>query len=264
MSTTTEAAGALGRLGRTRVRVSPGVDGARCRVRTSVTGTDPTVPTVRPVLTHHDARSTRLSLVPEGALLLAGDRIELDVTVDPGSSLEIVEPGGTVAYDMRGQDASWHVDVRVAAGAALTWAGEPFVVAAGADVDRRTRVRFTEGARLAVRETLVLGRAHEPPGRVSLRTDVRSDVRRVLAEDLALDASTAPSLLGRARVMESVLLVLPEPLTGGPDEDRFDLAAPGAILWRRLAGAAHEASTATAWQHARSAVLEAPLPGEER
>ena len=78
MSTTTEAAGALGRLGRTRVRVSPGVGGARCRVRTSVTGTDPTVPTVRPVLTHHDARSARLSLVPEGALLLAGDRIELD------------------------------------------------------------------------------------------------------------------------------------------------------------------------------------------
>ncbi len=99
---------------------------------------------------------------------------------------------------------------------------------------------------------------------MSLRTDVRSDVRRVLAEDLALAASTAPSLLGRARVMESVLLVLPEPLGDGPDEDRFDLAASGATLWRRLAGAAHEASTATAWQHARAAVLEAPLPGEER
>ena len=90
------------RLGRTRIRVTADPDGGRCRVRTAMTGSDPTAALVRPMVLHHDATTARISLVPEGALLLAGDAVELDVTVDAGARLDVVEPGGTVAFDMRG------------------------------------------------------------------------------------------------------------------------------------------------------------------
>lgn len=252
MPTTTE------RLGRTRLRVSPGEGGTRCLVRSSVTGSDPGVPTIRPVITHHDARRVQICLLPEGALLLAGDAIELDLTVDSGARLEVVEPGGTVAYDMNGGRATWDVSVRVGAGARLSWAGEPFVVADGARVERRTRIRYAPGARLALREVLVLGRHAEQPGRVQLRSEVRRELRPVLVEDLALGPESAPSLIGPNRVMASVLRLGDEPATDPPGVDRFDLATPGATLWRTLATQAHETrledawAAATAWASTRS------------
>lgn len=244
MPTTTE------RLGRTRLRVSPGQGGARCLVRSSVTGGDPGVPTIRPVITHHDARGVQVCLLPEGALLLAGDAVEIDVTVDPGARLEVVEPGGTVAYDMNGGRASWDVTVRVGAGARLSWAGEPFVVAAGARVQRRTRIRYATGARLALREVLVLGRHGEQPGRVRLRSDVRRERRPVLVEDLDLGPESAPSLIGANRVMASVLRLGDEPATDPVGVARFDLATPGATLWRALATQAHDTRLEDAWADA--------------
>ena len=44
----------------------------------------------------------RVALVPEQAVLLAGDHVTVSVRVGAGAALEIVEPGGTVAYAMRG------------------------------------------------------------------------------------------------------------------------------------------------------------------
>ncbi|WP_278255751.1 hypothetical protein [Nocardioides convexus] len=99
------------RLGRTRLRVSPGAGSGRCRVRTATTQSDATASVVRPMLVAHDRDRARVSLVPEGALLLAGDAVEVDVSVDAGMSLDLVEPGGTVAFDMRGATARW--DVRI-------------------------------------------------------------------------------------------------------------------------------------------------------
>jgi urease accessory protein len=224
-------------------------------VRSSVIGSDPTVPTIRPVITHHDAHRARVCLLPEGALLLAGDAIELDLTIDPGVTLEVVEPGGTVAYDMHGGRASWDVAVSVGAGARLSWAGEPFVVAEGAQVDRRTRIRYAEGARVALREVVVLGRHAERPGRVRLRADVRRDRRPVLVEDLDLGPASAPTLLGRHRVLASVLSLGTEGATDGVDVDRFDLARAGATLWRTCAHQAHQTRLEDAWTLASRAEL---------
>lgn len=250
MLTTTE------RLGRTRIRLSPGVAGGRCRIRSVVSQSDPTAPTLRPVIVEHDARGARVSLVPEGALLLAGDAIELDITVDAGARLDLIEPGGTVAFDMRGGTARWDVALEVCAGARVTWAGQPFVVSAGADVSRTTRLRADSTARVALRETLVLGRHGEHAGAVRLRSTVVDERNRpVLVEDLPLDRGTAPALLGGHRVLSSVLS-----LGGGQqedraeDEDRFDLHRDGAVLWRRLAGEAHEADLDGPWRRAWDAV----------
>lgn len=238
------------RVGRTRVRVTGDPDGGRCRVRTAMTGSDPATALLRPMVLHHDARAARISLVPEGALLLAGDAIEIDVTVDAGARLDLVEPGGTVAFDMRGRRARWDVRIRLGRGAVLTWAGEPFVVASGADVSRRLDVHLDAGAALALRETVVLGRFAEQPGRLHQRTQVTAERRPVLVEDLPLDATSVPGLLGGHRVMASVLL-LGDQLRSGSDlrPDRYDLDA-GGHLWRRLGAQAHEAALPDAWAEA--------------
>lgn len=242
------------RVGRTRIRVSADTAGGRCRVRTALTGSDPTVAMLRPMVVHHDEVAARVSLVPEGALLLAGDAVEIDITVDPGARLDILEPGGTVAFDMRGGRARWDTRIRLGRDAVLTWAGEPFVVAAGADVTRHVDIALAEGAAMASRETLVLGRYGEWPGRVRQSTVASIDGVPVLVEDLPLDPSTSPGLLGGHRVLCSVLL-LGRDLTSAPEvaPDRYDLEA-GGHLWRRLGSQAHEAQLAGAWASAVRAV----------
>ncbi|NGN94857.1 urease accessory protein UreD [Nocardioides sp. KC13] len=223
----------------TRVRVGA-VDGTRVRVETDVAGPS-TAPALRPMLLASDTRSARISLVPDGAMLLAGDRIGVAVEVGEGASLTLVEPGGTVAYDMDGGRATWSVTIDLAAGATLVWAGEPFVVSAGADVTRDTRIAMAPGSRLALRETLVLGRHGERPGRARTTWEAHDhDGRPLLVESLDLDAgSLAPGLLGPHRVLGSVTaLGCDVPPDACPD-GRLDLER-GGTLWRHLAGEAHE------------------------
>ena len=147
-----------------------------------------------PTLTRTEVRSshlrafrldrTRVALVPEQAVLLAGDQVTVSVRVGAGQSLEIVEPGGMVAYAMRGSTARWDVRVEVEEAGSLVWHGEPFVVAEGAHVRRTTDVALAAGATLVLRETLVLGRHGEAPGRLVARTDVHRDSTPVLVEEL--------------------------------------------------------------------------------
>ncbi|MDQ1537044.1 MAG: urease accessory protein, partial [Actinomycetota bacterium] len=113
--------------------------------------------------------SARVALVAESALLLAGDLVEVDVSVGPFAELDLVEPSGTIAYDMRGGSASWRVRVRLAEGSRLRWQGKPFVLAQGAKVDRDVQIDLQTGATATLRETLVLGRSGEPGGRLTQR-----------------------------------------------------------------------------------------------
>jgi urease accessory protein len=234
------------RTGRTTIRVE--ADAERVRVDlAAVTGTDH-APVVRPLLIDSGRDRARVSLVPEGALLLAGDAIELHVSVGAGVLLELVEPGGTVADAMDGDLASWSVEIDVADGGALLWRGEPFVVAAGADVTRTTRVRLGAGAAAVLRETVVLGRHGEPPGTVRLVQKVTAvDGTPILVEDLHLDPAAVGPLLGGHRVVGSVLaLGLPAEAPVADAPGRFDLES-GDLLLRTLTDAAHLAHDAGSW-----------------
>lgn len=235
------------RLGRTRLSVRAGPPAGRCQVRTAVTRSDPTASALRAVVVEHAAARARIALVPEGALLLAGDAIEVDVSVGEGLEVDLVETGGTVAYDMRGSAARWDVRIDLAAGATLRWGGLPFVVAAGADVVRTVRVRCATGARLALREALVLGRYGEPPGSVHQTTTVHDPAGPVLVEELPLSAVSAPWLLGGSGVVTSVLSVGTDVLETGDDLHRYDLDRPGAVLWRRLGQQVHDVELSAAW-----------------
>lgn len=172
----------------------------------------------------------RVALVPETAVLLAGDHVTVSVRVAAGASLEIVEPGGTVAYAMRGRAARWDVDVEIEDGGCLVWHGEPFVVAEGADVARTLVVDLGIDAALSLRETLVLGRTGEGPGRLVTATEVRRSGEPVLVE--ALDCAVG---LGGRRVLDQLLHLAVEPC----DVDDAMVLESGGHLHRWLGSASH-------------------------
>ncbi|MCW2831526.1 MAG: hypothetical protein JWP31_2218 [Aeromicrobium sp.] len=237
---------------RTRVHVTRPVAGVRAHVSMdAVSHSDR--PVIRPVLMASDDGGAMISLMPEGALLLAGDAIAIDVHAGPGVRLELVEPAGTVAYAMDGGHASWDVTIELGPAATLVWAGEPFVVAQGATVDRSTTIRLGVGATVAWRETLVLGRHGEQPG--SVRQDLRvsgPNDAPLLHEQLEVGRTTHHLLLGGARALGTVLVLgrrMPAHLDVGRGT-RLELEGEGTLV-RHLATQAHHATSADTWAAAR-------------
>jgi len=203
-----------------------------------------------------------IGLVATTALLLGGDHIEFDIEVGPGAWLELVETAGTVAYDAGGVESSWTVRVRLSKGAVLVWAGEPFVIAHGANVRRHTTVDLSRDAVALLRETLVLGRTGEIGGVVRSTMSVRRSGEQLLLEtlELAVDREL-PGVIGGVRVIDSVAMVgtraptQPELAAG----DRFELDGPGTIA--RYLGSSVAASplspVTNTW---RSVLLDDPIP----
>lgn len=178
--------------------------GRRSRLRL-VSGAGPTRVVLRPHTLSSSPTGARVAIVATGALLLAGDRVRIDVEVGPGAHLELVEPSGTVAYDMRGGAARWDVRIHLGAGAGLVWHGQPFVVSEGATVRRTTEIDLAKGATALLRETFVLGRTGEGPGRLTTSTRVSYDDRPVLVEQLDAGAGSARvGVLGPHRVIDTV------------------------------------------------------------
>ncbi|MDV2475452.1 urease accessory protein UreD [Rhodococcus zopfii] len=204
-----------------------------------------------------DANGARVALVAAGALLLGGDDVVIDLEVGAGAWLEIVETAGTVAYDAAGRASSWTVRARLGAGATLVWDGLPFVVADGADVTRRTELMLERGARVVLRETLVLGRSGERGGAARSYTVAMLEERPLLVEDLDLSprVRALPGVVGSHRVMDSVLALgwRPEATPGVRDGAyRFELDGPGTLV-RWLGGELHRSGAVdehvAAWRH---------------
>ncbi len=187
----------------------------------------------------------RVALVASSALLLAGDAVSIEVVVEGPVRLDLTDISGTVAYAMRGGCASWDVTVRLSGGAVLTWHGEPFVIADGADVTRSLLLDLQGDSVALLRETLVLGRTGEAGGELVSRLRATHGGETVLAEDLDLGVSARGGWvrLGAARCIDSVVL-LGARLPGGPAV--LQLEAPGSIS-RSLVPQAHLSQQSDAW-----------------
>jgi urease accessory protein len=215
-------------------RIAAGAASPAGGVRVSAAGGAFRVMTLR-----SSAWAARVALVPDRALLLAGDRVRIEVAVEAGTRLELVETAGTVAYDMRGGGAAWDVDVTVADGATLVWEGLPLVVAAGANVSRSTTVALRGDAAFRQRETVVLGRYGEPPGSLSAVTRITRDAHPLLVEELD-GRHLAPY-----RVLDSVLRFGPDDSTDVVPSGGVRLVLEsGDVVWRSLTGQAHESASA--------------------
>lgn len=179
-------------------------------------------------------------LVPTMALLLDGDKIDLQITVGPGTRLRVLEIAGTVAYSGPGGGASYLTTIEVGRGGALAWLGQPFVLAAGSRVRRATTVSLREGATACIRETIVLGRTGEASGAARIGTRIEDEDGPLLVEELDIGAThTLPGILGNAKVVDQIVLAGTYPRESHPHTLR--LAGRGAVN-RRLAASAHLAA----------------------
>ena len=192
----------------------------------------------------------RVALVPERALLLAGDHVRLEIVVHSGVTLHVVETTGTVAYAMRGGTARWEVRAEVEDDAGLVLDALPWVSAEGSSVQRRFDVELGRVATLVQRETLVLGRHGESAGTLSSRTDVRRGGWVLLVEEF--DARD----LTPHRVLESIVSIGPQSCPTPAGVTRLDLVGGGTVL-RSMAEATHDTAAAfdDAWGSLVSAVL---------
>ncbi|MCQ1957107.1 urease accessory protein UreD [Arthrobacter sp. zg-Y826] len=236
----------------TRIAVEPAGEGARFALLDQGHYLAP-----RPVArgSGSGARQLRVALIGIHMMLLGGDDVRIEVAVGPGVTLEVVEPAGMVAYDAEGKRSRWTLEAVLDEGAVLIWEGAPFVAAAGSNVLRETRVKLGIGARVLIRETLVLGRSGEEAGPLRSITRLTGPDADYLYEDLDLRGPRrrAVGVLGSAKVLSSATAAgwRPPSLhpTGGarPGDGgarRLEFAAEGAAI-RALAGTAHEAARET-------------------
>ncbi|UED83416.1 urease accessory protein UreD [Streptomyces profundus] len=132
-----------------------------------------------------DPSFSQVTLVGAMSAPLGGDRIELTVELLPGAALRVTSAAATIA--LPGRDpvpARYRITLRVGAGAVLHWMPEPLISAAGSELRQLTRVELAPTARLLLRESVVLGRADEEPGRLASRLTVVRDGRPLLDQEL--------------------------------------------------------------------------------
>lgn len=214
-------------------------------------------------------RYARVGLVAAGALLLGGDAVDLRISVGADCTLELEDIGGTVAYDGHGRRASWSSRIEIGDRGTCTWHGQPFVVADGAGVDRRTVAELGDDAVLLLREMLVLGRAGEAGGAILARTEIAVRDRPVLVESLDLaGCAPVPGVLGPDRVLDSLLLFGREHLQ---DEAAWRTSGMvvlrperGGVVVRSLAGAAHLGDLGAGWSALRAGLVPGAAADSEK
>jgi len=187
----------------------------------------------------------RAALVPIQAGPLAGDHDVVRLHVGAGVTLELVPVAATLALP---GDARTRLELHADVAGRLILDEPPLIVPEGADVVRTTRIALAEGAVAAWRDTVILGRAGEGPGRVEATTRVTLAGTPLLHETLRIDPEHDGAYVALPpghRVIGTVaLLGLPGTLAG-----------PGS-LWRATgtAASAVEAHLRDAWLAARSSI----------
>jgi urease accessory protein len=188
----------------------------------------------------------RAALVPVQAGPLAGDHDIVRIRVGAGETL-ILEPiAATLALP---GPARTRLELHAEVAGRLILDEPALIVPAGADVLRITRIELAEGAVVAWRDTVILGRAGEGPGRVEATTRVTLAGAPLLHETLRLDPEQDDAYVALPpghRVAGTVALL------GLPG----NLAGPGS-LWRATGATASEVDAALrdAWGGASQRVL---------
>ncbi|MFF4530169.1 urease accessory protein UreD [Streptomyces sp. NPDC001407] len=184
----------------------------------------------------------RVALVGAMSAPLGGDRLTLTAEVEDGAALSFSTTAATIALPGRtGEPATYDTRIRVGEGATLHWLPEPLISARGSDLRSTTRVELAPTARLVLREEQILGRAGEPPGRLTARLTVHRAGRPLFDQELAYGPG-APgwdggAVLGGHRAVGQLLVVDPAfegaPLTPRPlgaTAALTPLAGPAAVV----------------------------------
>ena len=140
----------------------------------------------------------RVHLVQAAGGPLGGDDLTLAVNLGAGSFLQlrsvaamVVQPGHPPA------PACWRAAAVLAPDAVLDWQPEPTVICDGAELHSRITIALQRGARVLLREVVVLGRSGQHGGRFIGELAVDLDGAPLLAHTLMLDGAD-PVLTGPA------------------------------------------------------------------
>ncbi|HKR52573.1 MAG TPA: urease accessory protein UreD, partial [Pseudonocardiaceae bacterium] len=164
----------------------------------------------------------RMHLVQAAGGPLGGDELALDVRLSVGASLRLRSAAATVVQPGRSPAAArWTVTADLADGAMLAWCPEPTVICDGAELRSSMTVTMRRGARVMLREVVVLGRAGQRGGRCHGELTVEYDGVPLLVHTLLLDgadpALTGPAGTGGACVA-GMLVVVGEGIDGPPQD----------------------------------------------
>ncbi|MEU7861780.1 urease accessory protein UreD [Nonomuraea sp. NPDC049141] len=205
---------------------------ARAAVGTSLAGGRTVVSRLgsAPPLTLRQTGPRTVHLVSTAAGPLGGDRLELDLDIAPGTSLEVGSVASTLVLPGDGESVMV-ITARVGAGATLRFAPQPTVLAAGCFHRLVVRLTLAAGAHVFWREEIVFGRYGEAPGRCHARFDATYDGRPLLRQeytvgDPALDAS--PAVYGDARCIGTTLIT-PKPTPTAPEPATQGLASRAVV-----------------------------------
>ncbi|MBB5153778.1 urease accessory protein UreD [Saccharopolyspora phatthalungensis] len=175
-------------------------------------------------------------VVGSAATPVGGDRVDLRVRVGAGARLWLRGTAATVALPgQHGGPSRSTVHIEVEAGGLVDYLPEATVISARADHQAEMTVELGDGARARCRETLVLGRYGELPGRLTTTTRVVRSGTPLLRQRLDIGAqrlATSAGYLAGARVLATETVVWdrdPAEPTSGQWWSLVPLAAGGAL-----------------------------------
>lgn len=193
-------------------------------------------------LTHRRHGVARVALAAGTAGPLGGDSYALDVHVGAGSTLVLMEVSAMLVLPGAGGGQSqMTVTVNVEEGATFVWWAEPIIAARRCNHRHDLRIALAPGARMILREEILLGRHGELPGDFTSRMRVTRDGAALYDQQLAFGPSAdgwdGAAVLGDGRAVGSIIAVDPEwedrslpALPYHPDAVLTPLAGPGVAI----------------------------------
>lgn len=156
----------------------------------------------------------RVSLVAGAAGPLGGDELRLDINVGPGAALVLRAVAATLVLPgPHDRPSRTEIAARVARDGLLVLLPGTTIAARNCRHESITRVMLEPGARLLLREELVLGRHGEPPGVIRQRLRVCLGDQPMHDQAIAIGPGAAgwesAAVTGGRRALGSALIVDP-------------------------------------------------------
>ncbi|HET9661897.1 MAG TPA: urease accessory protein UreD [Thermomicrobiales bacterium] len=192
----------------------------------------------------HGTPPVQVSLVAGAAGPIGGDELRLSIDVGAGAALELRSVAATLVLPgPHHRPSRIEVTIRVAKDGILVWLPKPVIAARNCDHQTITQVMLEPGARLLLREELLLGRHGELPGAVRQRLRVCIDNRPLYDQELAVGPGAVgwdgPAVTGGRQAVGSVLVVDPDfayhrvdlsTIPAGPDNAILHLGGPAVVV----------------------------------
>ncbi len=160
-----------------------------------------------------NAAPSCVSVAAGAAGPLGGDDLGLTIQVEAGAALIVRTVGATLVLPDMGRRASRSVvTVHVADGGLLAWLPGPLIAARGCNHHAVMQVELDAGARLLVRDEIILGRHGEQAGAFGLRLRVCREGRPLYDQELSTRqaGSSGPAVMAGRKAVGSVLVVDPD------------------------------------------------------